>query len=97
MIHEIAQFINYLEDNSPDIFSENIKLKEGLYIFLEKEGDELVIKKDNILKVDKNQSKNDFKGQDLLLYNDFLLRYDKINPISSNKAFNRTICIFRTT
>ena len=91
MIHEITQFIDYLEDNSPDVFSENLELKEGLYVFLEKEGDELVIKNENILKVDKNVKKNDFTGDKLTLYNNFVLRYDKGAPITSNKAFNRTI------
>ena len=52
MIHEITQFIDYLEkDKNSDIFSENLELKEGSYVFLEKEEDELVIKEENILKV----------------------------------------------
>ena len=53
MIHEIGQFIEYLENNSSEIFSENLKLKEGLYVFLEKENGELVIKDENILKREK--------------------------------------------
>lgn len=44
MIQEITNFVKYLEDKSPEVFSEDLSLKEGLYVFLEKEGDELIIK-----------------------------------------------------
>jgi CRISPR-associated protein Csh1 len=79
MIHEIAEFIDYLEEKSPDIFSENLKLKEGLYVFLEKEGDELVIKE--ILNLPKkNQEQNE-------LYYRFLKIYNNTEMLSANKSY----------
>ncbi|MFP4622195.1 MAG: hypothetical protein ACLFM7_12855, partial [Bacteroidales bacterium] len=35
MIQEITSFVDELEKNNPDIFSKNLELREGLYIFLE--------------------------------------------------------------
>jgi len=81
MIHEISQFIDYLERNSPDVFSENLELKEGLYVFLEKEDNKLVIKDENVLRVDKNTKKN-------ILYNAFLERVVNTEMINAMKSFN---------
>lgn len=87
MIHEIGQFIEYLENNSSEIFSENLKLKEGLYVFLEKENGELVIKDENILKIGKDTDKN------TSLYSDFLERYTN-SEMLRNKSFNANEKIF---
>lgn len=81
MIHEIVNFIDHLNENSPEIFSENLELKEGLYVFLEKEGDELVVKEENILKVDKNPEKNE-------LYNQFLEKASNTEMLNAMKSFN---------
>jgi CRISPR-associated protein Csh1 len=81
MIHEITQFIDYLEKNSSDIFSENLELKEGLYVFLEKEGDELVIKNRNILKVYKKTEQNK-------LYDAFLSLTINTEMLNAMKSFN---------
>ncbi|MEI7595764.1 MAG: hypothetical protein WCK02_08465 [Bacteroidota bacterium] len=87
MIQEIVNFIEHLEEKSPEIFSENLELKEGLYIFLEKEGDELVIKDENILNVDNKTEKY------ALLYNQFLERYTNSEMIT-NKSMNAIEKIF---
>lgn len=81
MIHEIVQFIDYLDEKSSEIFSENLVLKEGLYIFLEKEGNELVIKDENILKVDKNTEQSQ-------LYNEFLALTINTEMLNAMKSFN---------
>lgn len=81
MIQEIINFVDYLNENSPEVFSENLELKEGLYIFLEKEGGELVIKEENILKVDKNHEKNE-------LYNQFLEKVSNTEMLNAMKSFN---------
>ncbi len=81
MLHEISQFIDYLENKSPEVFSENLELKEGLYVFLEKEGNTLVIKEKNILKVEKNTEKN-------ILYNTFLERVINTEMMNAMKSFN---------
>lgn len=81
MIKEIIQFIDYLEDKSPDIFSENLILKEGLYVFLEKVGDELVMKDENILKVDKDTERNP-------LYDEFLNLTTNTEMLNAMKSFN---------
>ena len=81
MIHEIAQFIDYLEEKSPDVFQENLKLKEGLYIFLEKEDDELVIKDENILRIEKNKDRNE-------LYERFLELRVNSEMLNAMKSFN---------
>jgi len=86
MIHEIAQFINYLDEKSPDVFSQNLKLKEGLFIFLEKAGNELVIKKENILTVDKKTECNQ-------LYDEFIQRYS-VTEMIRNKSLNSSEKIF---
>ncbi len=88
MIHEIVQFIEYLENKSSEIFSENIELKEGLYVFLEKENGELVIKNENILKIEKDTNKN------TSLYSDFLERYTSSEMLNPMKSFNSGPKIF---
>ncbi len=86
MIREIVNFIDYLEEKSPDISSENLTLKEGQYVFLEKEGDELVIKDGKILKVDKNTEPN-------YLYNEFKNIYS-VSEMINNKSLNSNEKIF---
>lgn len=81
MIQEIINFIDYLEIKSPDIFSENIILKEGIYFFLEKVNDELVIKEENILKVDKDTEQSK-------LYEDFLALVKNTEMLNAMKSFN---------
>ncbi len=81
MLHEISQFVNYLENNSPDVFAENLRLKEGLYVFLEKVNNELVIKEENTLKVDNETEKNS-------LYDAFLDRVSSTEMINAMKSFN---------
>lgn len=81
MIHEITQFVDYLEEKSPDIFAMNLELKEGLYIFLEKEDDKLVIKDKNILKVDKDTERDP-------LYNSFLSVTTSTEMLNAMKSFN---------
>ncbi len=81
MIHEISQFIDHLEKNNQDIFSERLFLKEGFYAFVEKEGDELVIKDKNVLKVDDKTEKNN-------MYNSFLERYINSEMLNAMKSFN---------
>ena len=88
MIHEIVQFIEYLENSNSEIFSENIKLKEGLYVFLEKENGELVIKNENILKIEKDTDKN------TPLYSDFLERCTNSEMLNPMKSFNSGPKIF---
>ncbi len=88
MIHEIVQFIEYLENSNSEIFSENIKLKEGLYVFLEKENGELVIKDENILKIEKDTDKS------TSLYSDFLARYTNSEMLNPMKSFNSGPKIF---
>lgn len=87
MIHEISNFIEYLEKNGPEVFSENLKLKEGLYVFLEKERDELVVKNDNILIIKKDIDENDLTEKEKELYNKFCLRYYNSLMLSGNKSF----------
>ncbi|MBI9068817.1 MAG: hypothetical protein JEZ09_16090, partial [Salinivirgaceae bacterium] len=87
MIHEITQFVDYLADKSPEVFSESLELKEGLYAFLEKEDDELVIKDENILKVDKDTERNQ-------LYEDFLSLTINTEMLNAMKSFNSGPKIF---
>lgn len=86
MIREIIKFIDYLEEKSPDIFSKNLTLKEGLYVFLEREGDELVIKEENILRVGKDTEQNN-------LYNEFKTLYS-VSEMINNKSLNSNEKIF---
>lgn len=83
MIHEIIGFIEYLEKNdirnNTNIFSEGIKLKEGMYTFLEKEGDELVI--GETLIVDKKTERN-------WLYDKFLIYTTNTEMLNAMKSFN---------
>jgi len=81
MIHEISQFINHLEKDNQEIFSEGLYLKEGSYAFVEKEGDELVIKEENVLNVDDKTEKNN-------MYNSFLERYINSEMLNAMKSFN---------
>ena len=82
MIHEITQFIDYLEkDKNSDIFSENLELKEGMYVFLEREDDELVIRDENVLKVDKKTERNQ-------LYDKFLTLTINTEMLNAMKSFN---------
>lgn len=81
MIKEISDFIEYLEKNSPEVFFENLQLEEGLYVFLEKERDSLVIKEENVLKVDKTTEKNK-------LYEMFIDRIATTRMLSAEKSFN---------
>jgi CRISPR-associated protein Csh1 len=81
MIHEIVKFIEYLEENSPEIFQENLKLKEGVYVFLEKESKDLVVKEENVLRVDKNTERNE-------LYEKFLEMKVNTEMINAMKSFN---------
>ena len=81
MIKEITNFVDYLEDRSPEVFSENLKLKEGLYIFLEKEGADLVVKTENIVMVDDKTEKDN-------LYDLFLERSTNTEMLNAMKSFN---------
>lgn len=81
MIHEITQFVDYLEEKSPEIFSENLILREGLYVFLEKEDGELVIREEDILKVDKATERTH-------LYDDFLALTTNTEMLDAMKSFN---------
>ncbi len=81
MIHEIINFIDYLEEKSSDIFQENLELKEGIYVFLEKEGEELMVKEDNIFKVDKDTERNK-------MYEDFLALATNTEMLNAMKSFN---------
>ncbi len=83
MIHEIIGFVEYLEKNdvknNTNVFSEGIKLKEGMYIFLEKEGDELVI--GETLSVDKKTERS-------WLYDQFLIYTTNTEMLNAMKSFN---------
>lgn len=81
MIQEIINFIDYLESESPEIFSENRKLNEGVYVFLEKEGEELVVKEESILKVEKGGERNQ-------LYDEFLKLVTNTEMLNAMKSFN---------
>jgi len=87
MIKEITNFVDYLEDKSPEIFSENLELKEGIYIFLEKEGDKLVVKEENVLRVGTDTERNK-------LYEDFLLLATNTEMMNAMKSFNSGPKIF---
>lgn len=91
MIHEITQFVDYLDEKDKSIFSAEMELKEGFYVFLEREGEELVVKAENTLEVTKKTKRDELSGNDLKLYDEFLERYIKIEPVSNNKAFNRKL------
>ncbi len=87
MLYEISNFIEYLEMHSPEVFTENLELKEGLYVFLEREGQELVVKEENVLKFEKNIEKN-------ILYNAFLERRINTEMMNPMKSFNSGFKIF---
>lgn len=81
MIQEIVNFVDYLEEHSPEVFSENLFLKEGVYIYLENENDELIIKQENILEVNKESESNK-------LYRDFLELKSNTEMLNAMKSFN---------
>jgi CRISPR-associated protein Csh1 len=81
MIQEIVNFIDHLEQKSPDVFAKNLELKEGIYVFLEKEGDELVIDDENLLVVDKDTEQS-------ILYEDFLKLAVNTEMLNAMKSFN---------
>ncbi len=56
-------------------------MKEGIYVFLEKEGDELVVKDENVLKVDKDTERNE-------LYEEFLKLTVNTEMLNAMKSFN---------
>ncbi len=81
MIQEIVNFVEHLEKKSTEIFSEGLELKEGIYVFLEKEGDELVVKEENVLKVSKDTERNQ-------LYEKFLAHTTNTEMLNAMKSFN---------
>jgi len=92
MIKEITNFVDELEKNNPDIFSKNLNLKEGLYIFLdlEEKDDKCILKNANS---DGNISKEDINVYDKNAeWNHFFERCLKIQtnsiPVSNAKIFN---------
>lgn len=92
MIKEITNFVDELEKNNPDIFSKNLNLKEGLYIFLDLEeidGESILKNADS----DGNIQKEDIKVYDKNAeWNHFFERCLKIQtnsiPVSNAKIFN---------
>lgn len=87
MINEIINFTTYLEDKSPDIFLENLQLKDGYYFFVEKTQDGLQIKDELILKVDKNTERDK-------LYEEFLDLTTNTEMLNAMKSFNSGPKIF---
>lgn len=81
MIKEIVNFVEHLEKKSHEIFSEGLELKEGIYVFLEKEGEELVVKEENIFKVGKDTERNQ-------LYEEFLALATNTEMLNAMKSFN---------
>ncbi len=81
MIQEIINFIDYVEGKSPEIFSDNLELKEGVYVFLEKEDDELVVKEENVFKVGKDTERNQ-------MYENFLILVTNTEMLNAMKSFN---------
>ena len=81
MIHEIANFIDYLEQEDSDIFKANLELKQGLYAFVRKENDELYVPEEGVLQVDKDTERDRLYGQ-------FLERASNSEMINAMKSFN---------
>ena len=92
MIQEITSFVDELEKNNPDIFSKNLELREGLYIFLEldekNEGCSLKnidsdgnIHSEDIQVFDKNAEWNPFFERCLKIQTNSI-------PVSNAKIFN---------
>ncbi len=81
MIKEIINFVEHLEGKSPEIFSEGTELKEGIYVFLVKDGDELVVKDENVFKVGKETERNQ-------LYEKFLALTTNTEMLNAMKSFN---------
>ena len=89
MIKEITSFVDELEKNNPDIFSKNLELREGLYIFLEF---------DENCKLKNVDSDGKIHSEDIQVYdknaewNPFFERCLKIQtnsiPVSNAKIFN---------
>lgn len=87
MINEIINFTTYLEDRSPEIFLENLQLKEGYYFLVEKTQNGLRVKEDAILRVDKNTERDK-------LYEEFLYLTINTEMLSPEKSFNSSLKIF---
>ena len=87
MINELINFTTYLEDKSPDIFLENLQLKDGYYFFVNKTKDGLTINENDILKVDKNTERN-------RLYEEFLDLTTNTEMLNAMKSFNSGPKIF---
>jgi len=88
MIHEITRFIEYLEksdiENDTNIFSEGVKLKEGMYFLLERKDNNLEVVE--TLKVDKKTERNN-------LYEKFQQLYS-LTEMIKNKSLNSSEKIF---
>ncbi len=92
MIHEITNFVDELEKNNPEVFSKNLPLREGLYIFLDIE------EKDGKCILKNADSSGNIQDEDVQMYdkntewNSFFERCLKIQthsvPVSSAKIFN---------
>jgi CRISPR-associated protein Csh1 len=83
MIKEIVQFTKALPEET---FSKNLELKDGLYLFLKYENDELIIDQDRYLLVNNKTEKTP-------LYQEFLELYSCSNMIT-NKSMNSNEKIF---
>jgi len=101
MIKEICQFIEILEEQTPDLFEEGATLKEGIYVSLDikQEDGKYVLKNvdenGNIIKEDiglytKNEEINPFFEKCRMI-----LQYS--TPVSSAKIFNPNKKIFNLT
>ena len=92
MIREITSFVDELEKNNPDIFSKNLELKEGLYIFFELD------EKNEDCNLKNIDSEGNIHSEDIQVYdknaewNPFFEKCLKIQtnsiPVSNAKIFN---------
>lgn len=92
MIRELTDFIDELEKNNSEIFSKNLELQKGLYIFLDLE------EKDGGCILKNTDSEGNIRSDDIKVYdnnsewNTFFERCLKIQtysiPVSSAKIFN---------
>lgn len=101
MIKEICQFVETLEEQSPDLFVEGAKLKEGIYVALDigLEDGKYVLKN-----VDEN---GDILKEDIGLFtkkeelSPFFEKCRKVlkwsNPVDNKKTFNPNLKIFNVT
>jgi len=92
MIKEITNFVDELEKNNPNIFSKNLHLKEGLYVFLDleqKDGECILKNADSEGKIQSEDIKVYDKNAD---WNHFFEKCLKIQtnsiPVSNAKIFN---------